>query len=73
MLFFFKRRFNYRYFKCGTYPVDKDSLIISSQGLDAPVFNWSRIKPETYKTVDRKVIVKDELRNFLAVKSKTLS
>lgn len=30
-------------------------------------------KPEVYRSVDGKVIVKDELLNFLAVKSRTLS
>ncbi|KAK1880130.1 Sugar transporter ERD6-like 12 [Dissostichus eleginoides] len=43
----------------------------------APVFSRtlsrSRVKPEIYTTVDGKVIVEDELLNFLAVKIKTLS
>ena len=43
----------------------------------APVFSRtlsrSRVKPEIYTTVDGKVIVDDELLNFLAVKIKTLS
>ncbi|XDV25428.1 hypothetical protein PO909_029348 [Leuciscus waleckii] len=33
----------------------------------------SRLKPEIYRTIDGKVIVEDELLNFLAVKIKTLS
>ena len=33
----------------------------------------SRLQPDIYKTVDGKVIVEDELLNFLAVKIKTLS
>ena len=39
----------------------------------APVFKRSRSKPEIYKTIDGRVIVEDELLNFLAVKIKTLS
>ncbi|XP_069547329.1 uncharacterized protein [Brachyistius frenatus] len=39
----------------------------------APVFSRSRMKPEIYKTVDGKVIVEDELLNFLALKHRTLS
>lgn len=43
------------------------------RGSVAPAFKRSRMKPEIYKTVDGKVIVEDELLNFLAVKIKTLS
>lgn len=39
----------------------------------AQVFSRSPVKPEIYKTVDGKIIVEDELLNFLAVKIKTLS
>lgn len=34
---------------------------------------FSRLKPEIYKTNDGKVIVEDELLNFLVVKMRTLS
>ena len=37
------------------------------------VLGRRRLQPEVYKTVDGKVIVEDELLNFLAVKIKTLS
>ncbi len=46
---------------------------IARRGSAAPDFSASWIKPEIYKTVDGKVIVEDELLNFLAVKIKTLS
>lgn len=39
----------------------------------APAFKRRRLKPEIFKTEDGKVIVEDELLNFLAVKIKTLS
>ena len=39
----------------------------------APTFSRSRIKPVVYNTTDGKIIVEDELLNFLAVKIKTLS
>ena len=39
----------------------------------APAFKLRRLKPEIFKTDDGKVIVEDELLNFLAVKIKTLS
>lgn len=41
--------------------------------LGAPAFKRRRLKPEIYKTEEGKVIVEDELLNFLAVKIKTLS
>lgn len=37
------------------------------------VFKRSRLKPEIYQTVDGKVVVEDELLNFLSVKMKTMS
>ncbi|KAL7393611.1 hypothetical protein ABVT39_013607 [Epinephelus coioides] len=43
------------------------------RGEAALVFGRSRSQPDNYKTVYGKVIVEDELLNFLAVKIKTLS
>lgn len=46
---------------------------VAGGGADvAPTFKRSRLKPEIYKTTDGRVIVEDELLNFLAVKIKSL-
>ena len=41
--------------------------------LGARALKRFRLKPEIFRTTDGKVIVEDELLNFLAVKIKTLS
>lgn len=42
-------------------------------GAAARIFSRLRLKPDIYRTMDGKIIVKDELLNFLAVKMKTMN
>ena len=44
-----------------------------TDGADRAGVSKTRIKPEIYRTDAGKIIVEDELLNFLAVKMKTLS
>ena len=45
---------------------------VNAASTGAPVFTRARLKPDTYKTVDGKVIVEYELLHFLAIKIRTL-
>lgn len=42
-------------------------------GAAARIFSRLRLKPDIYRTMDGKIIVEDELLNFLAVKMKTMN
>ena len=46
---------------------------MAAAGVRGGASSSGRIKPEVYRTTDNKVIVEDELLNFLVIKMRTLS